>query len=103
MSTDVTNPGVVNVADQADGPTSVDQCVEVGPSQSSGPTVSGTGAGHAVNHLDGQPVIVTGPMTAARSVDGGLYSPTSGNCENVTENSTINQTYGVGSPKNVYV
>jgi hypothetical protein len=102
-TTDVTNPGVVNVSDQADGPTSVDQCVTVGPSQVGARTVAGTGAGPQVGvALDGA-VSVTPPMTARSTVDGGLESPTSGDCINTTENTVVNQTYGTGSPSNVYV
>jgi hypothetical protein len=44
---DVTNPGCVNVANQGDGRTVVDQCVEVSPSSNAGSAtpavVSGTG------------------------------------------------------------
>jgi hypothetical protein len=36
MITDVTNPGLVNVANQGDGLTSVDQPVTVSPSSSAG-------------------------------------------------------------------
>ena len=37
---DVTNPGLVNVADEADGETVVNQAIGVGPSYNAGPTVS---------------------------------------------------------------
>jgi hypothetical protein len=103
MSTDITNPGVVNVSDQGDGPTSVDQCVTVDPSQVGAATVAGTGAGPQVGVALDEAVTVTPPMTARRDVDGGLESPTSGNCINTTEDTVVNQTYGAGSPANVYV
>ena len=48
MVEDVTNPGLVNVADQGDGLLSVDQAVLTGPSSSAGsaiPAVSGPGGG----------------------------------------------------------
>jgi len=50
-----------------------------------------------------QPVVVTNAMTAQRTVEGGTYSPTSPRTENTTENTVINQTYGQGTPKNVFV
>ena len=37
---DVTNPGLVNVADEADGETLINQAIETGPSSNPGPTVS---------------------------------------------------------------
>ena len=37
---DVTNPGLVNVADEADGETVVNQTIEVSPSYNPGPTIS---------------------------------------------------------------
>ena len=39
-TTNVVNPGLVNVADEADGETRVDQAVTVTPSSNAGPTVS---------------------------------------------------------------
>jgi len=69
----VVNPGLVNVADQADGLTSVDQEVTVTP-----------------------------PMTAQRSVDGGEFSPEGPNVLNTTQNNVAGQVYGTGRPINVY-
>ena len=46
--TDVTNPGLVNVANQGDGPLSVDQPVTVGPSSNPAtatPAIAGGGLG----------------------------------------------------------
>jgi hypothetical protein len=37
---DVTNPGLVNVADEADGETLINQAITTGPSCNAGPTVS---------------------------------------------------------------
>jgi hypothetical protein len=47
MSTrDVTNPGLVNVADEADGETEIDQAITVSrPSYNAGPTVDVTTEG----------------------------------------------------------
>ena len=69
----VVNPGLVNVADQADGLPSVDQEVTVTP-----------------------------PMTAQRSVDGGEFSPEGPNVLNTTQNNVAGQVYGTGRPINVY-
>lgn len=71
---DVTNPGSVNVADQGDGPLSVNQPVTVGASQNSG-----------------------------LSVDGDDYSPTSSNVITTAQNSVVGQVYGTGAPAQVYV
>jgi len=72
-TTNVVNPGLVNVADQADGLTSVDQ-----------------------------EITVTAPMTAQRSVDGGASSPEGPNVINTTQNNVAGQVYGTGTPVNVY-
>jgi hypothetical protein len=37
---DITNPGLVNVADEADGEIRINQTIETGPSYNPGPTVS---------------------------------------------------------------
>jgi hypothetical protein len=39
LPTDNTNPGIVNVADQADGLISIDQTIQVSRSYNPGPTV----------------------------------------------------------------
>jgi membrane protease subunit (stomatin/prohibitin family) len=70
----VVNPGLVNVADQADGPTSVDQAVTVSP-----------------------------PLTAQRSVDGGEFSPERPDVLEVTQNNVAGQVYGTGTPADVFV
>lgn len=73
-TTNVVNPGLVNVADQADGPTSVDQ-----------------------------PVTVSPPLTARESVDGGEFSPLSPNVVSTTQNNVAGQVYGTGTPADVFV
>lgn len=132
MSTNnVVNPGLVNVADQGDGLTAIDQEIKVtSPSTNSGPTVLGltyadgevkvdqavkvspsTNAGPTVRGLtyaDGpvvvdQEVTVTPAMTAVRTVEGGTASPLSPNTVNTTQNNIVGQVYGTGSPKNVFV
>lgn len=104
MSTkNVVNPGLVNVADQGDGPTVVDQEVTVShPSTNSGPTARG------LTYADGpvvvdQEVTVTPAMTAGRSVAGGTYSPLRPNASSVTQNNVAGQVYGTGTPQNVFV
>jgi len=71
---DVTNPGLVNVANQGDGPLVVDQPVIVGPTQVAGTTIRG-----------------------------GTYSPLSPPIADVTQNSVRGHTYGQGDPTNVFV
>ncbi len=39
MTVDITNPGLVNVADQADGPILIDQEIQVSRSYNPGPTI----------------------------------------------------------------
>ena len=100
-SNNVVNPGLVNVADQADGLVVVDQAVTTSPSTNAGPTEQG------LTYADGevsveQPVTVTPPMTAQRTVEGGTYSPLTPSVVNTTENNVVNQTYGTGTPLNVF-
>jgi hypothetical protein len=99
----VVNPGLVNVADQADGPVVVDQEIKVTrPSSNSGPTRQG------ITYADGpvvvdQEVTVTPAMTAVRTVEGGTSSPLSPNTVNTTQNNVVGQVYGTGTPANVFV
>lgn len=72
--TDVTNPGLVNVADEGDGLLSVDQCVQV-------TTVAGG--------VTSNPAQVTG---------GGAYTNTNPDCVDVSD-----EGYGQGLPRNVNV
>lgn len=58
---DNTNPGIVNVADQGDGLTRVDQPVTVGPGTNPGPLVNTGDQGDGLTSVD-QPV-TSGPST----------------------------------------
>jgi len=98
----VVNPGTVNVADQGDGPTSVDQPVKTGPSSNAGPLVSIVSQGDGPTSVD-QPVTVAPAQTAQNTVEGGAYSPESPNTINTTQNTVAGQTYGQGQPANVFV
>ena len=104
MSTiNVVNPGLVNVADQADGPVAVDQEITVtSPSSTSGPTAQG------ISRADGevkveQPVTVSPAMTASRTVEGGSFSPLGPRVVSTTSNNVAGQIYGTGTPSNVHV
>lgn len=102
MSTaNVVNPGLVNVANQSDGPLSVDQPVTVSPSASSGPLVQ------AANLAPGRglptPPPTTPPMTAGLTVEGGTFSPETASVANVTLNNVAGQVYGNGTTITVFV
>jgi hypothetical protein len=145
----VTNPGSVNVADQGDGLTVVDQAVtvspsynpgpvvatgsrgfgqgdadpdqpvKVGPSTNPGPLVQAGSEGFGVGDADpDQPVTVSPSQSSASSktaashlgetvepglTNAGTYSPISPDVLNTTENTVVNQVYGAGTPKNVFV
>jgi hypothetical protein len=104
-SNDVTNPGLVDVADQGDGLVSVDQSVVKSPSSNPGPLVSASnqapGTGTASQD---QPVTVSEPAsTALLTVDADVSSPQSANTINTTENTAIDQIVGSPNPPNVYV
>jgi len=117
---DTTNPGLVNVADQSDGETKINQAITVSkPSYNAGPTEQGidfadgmvkvnqavtvsppTNAGPITQGGDlapGRGVAATDPsdvtpaMTAQRSVDGGTASPTSPNTINTTQDTVVTQ------------
>ena len=113
------NPGPrVNVADQGDGETSVDQAVEVGPSSNPGPLVSADAEG-LVEPLSVDQAVEVGPSqnsatskTASNMpgeivepgvTNAGTYSPQNAKVANVTQNNVVGQTYGTGTPKDVYV
>ncbi len=72
----VTNPGLVNVADQGDGLLTVDQPVTVGPSQSAG----------------------SATVAVAASGGAGVFTVTSPNDALV-----VTEVFGVGLPRNVFV
>lgn len=74
---DVTNPGLVNVADQGDGLLTVDQPVTVGPSQSAGSATVAVAAGGGGS---------------------GVFTVTSPNDALV-----VTEVFGVGLPRNVFV
>jgi len=115
---DVTNPGSVNVADQGDGRTTVDQPVKVGPSSNPGPLVQAGSEGFGLGPDDPDQSVQVGPSQSsasaqtARSLTGetvepgltnaGTYSPLSPDTLNVTQNNVAGQVYGQGRPKNVY-
>jgi len=119
----VVNPGLVNVADQADGlvsvnqtisstspstnsgPTSqgltyadglvsVDQTKSVGPSTNSGPTSQGLEYADGLVSVE-QAVTISPPMTAQQTVEGGTASPTSPNVTSTTENTVVGQASSV--------
>lgn len=101
----VTNPGLVDAVDQGDGPTSVDQPVTVGPSQNPGPLVPATDQAPGTGtERPNQPVTVSAPATTAlATVDADVFSPQSPNTINTTENTVVDQTYGLPNPANVFV
>jgi hypothetical protein len=87
----IVNPGLVNVADQADGMVKKDQPVTVSPSSNAGPITQGgdLAPGRGVAATD--PPDVTPAMTAQRNVDGGTFSPASPGTINTTQNTVITQ------------
>ena len=116
---DVTNPGLVNVADQADGETRIDQeitvsrpssnsgptvqgitfadgmitvnqPVTVSPSQNSGPTEQGIAFADGMVEVD-QPVTVSPSQNSGPLIQGGTASPVSPNTISTTQNTAINQ------------
>jgi len=128
-TTNVVNPGTVNVADQAQAPFSINQTVTVGPSTDSGPVVQVVGQSGRPSTVEqaikvgpssnpgpvSQAAVlapgtgvtnaasrVTPPMTAGLTVQAGLASPTSVHVVNTALNTTAGQVYGSGSPTNVY-
>ena len=103
---EVVNPGLVDVADQGDGPLSVDQPVTKGPSSNPGPLVPATDQAPGLGADDpDQPVTVSVPATTALlpTVAGGTFSPQSPDTIDTTENTVVDQTYGLPNPANVFV
>jgi len=100
----VVNPDLVDVVDQGDGPTVVDQPVLVGQSTNPGPLGQGgdLAPGLGVDSPD-QPVVVSPAMTAQSTVQGGTASPVKPNAVDTTENTVVNQVYGSSCPTNVFV
>lgn len=100
---DVTNPGLVNVSDQGDGLVSVDQPVTTGPSTNPGPVVQSSGRAPGAGVPSSQTVTVEPSQSSGVTVEAGVASPQGLSVVNTTENTVINQTYGTGTPANVYV
>jgi hypothetical protein len=116
---DTTNPGLVNVADEGDGRTVVDQPVTTGPSTNPGPLVSADAEGFGTGtDSPNQPVTVEPSQNSAASIvdvnfpgkiveagitNAGTFSPQGPNTINTTENTVVNQIYGQGNPHNVFV
>ena len=89
--TNVVNPGLVNVANQSDGEILVNQTITVSPPTNSGPTTQGASFAPGTGTANTAPSDVSPPMTAQRSVDGGLSSPTSPNTITTSQNTVISQ------------
>ena len=130
---DVTNPGVVNVADEAyDGlPINVPAFDQVPASSSvnnvnAGSAVAGTGTAatspdfrtvpvqHSPNNLDGggssvgplsadQAVLVSSPGPGMTTVQGDKFKPGNDQLIDVVANNVAGQVYGTGTPANVFV
>ena len=89
---DVTNPGLVNVADESDGPLSIDQSKTVTvPCTNAGPIVQAADENPIRGAAEESPSDVTPAMTAQETVEGGTASPTSPNTISTTENTVIDQ------------
>ena len=131
--TNVVNPGLVNVADEAyDGfpadfraSNGVTQPVTISPNNKIeeggnkrpfvvdqeiivGPSQSAGpsldgGASSAKLTTIDQEIVVGPSQNSGGSIDGGTFSPTSPNVQNTTQNTVVNQVYGTGSPINVNV
>jgi len=102
-----TNPGPV-VPGLASAPglgtDSPNQPVTVSPSSNAGPL------DHADSYKPGlgtdlpdQPVTVGPSQNSGVLVEAGTASPTSPNTKTTTENTVVDQVYGTGTPKNVFV
>jgi len=99
---DVTNPGLVNVADQGDGLLTVDQPVTTSPSSNAGQLVDAADQGDGQLSVD-QPVTVGPTQVAGLDVSAGGGSPTSPRTDDVTSNTVVGQVYGQGTPVEVFV
>jgi hypothetical protein len=102
-----TNPGptVAGLASAPGlGPDSPNQPVTVSPSSNAGPLDQAGSFKPGLGPVTAdQPVTVGPSQNSGGLVQGGTASPTSANCDNTTENTVINQVYGTGTPKNVFV
>jgi len=101
---DVTNPGLVNVADEAfGGLPNPDQAVKItSPASASEVNLRGGDGDEKGLIVVDQPVTVQVPGAPDVTFDGGLYHP-GGVPVDVTQNNVDGQVYGVGTPANVYV
>jgi hypothetical protein len=106
MGTDVTNPGVTNVADQGNvyGPLVVNQCESKTPSGNAGDLYSVADQGDHLVSID-QCVTATKPIGQGLTpnIDADLASPVSPDTINTTQNTVVGQIYGQGTPINVFV
>jgi hypothetical protein len=102
-----TNPGPVIQSGAGAPGIGVDapnQPVTVTPSSNAGALVqAGSAAPGVGTDKPDQPITVGPSQNSGVLVEAGLASPTSPRCENTTENTVINQIYGAGTPKNVFV
>ena len=88
----VVNPGLVNVANEADGEILINQTITVAkPSTNSGPLTQGANLAPGRGVATTDPSDVTPPMTAQRSVNGGTASPVSPNTIDAIQNTVVNQ------------
>ena len=73
---DVTNPGVVNVADQGDGLTLINETILVGPSTNPGPLATGLAAAPGLGPINpNQPVTVSPSTNSGGLTEGGDLAP----------------------------
>lgn len=96
------------------GPTDGNQTIDVAPTQVHRLNLDGGGSSvdgpisSSVATSGGptdanQTVDITPPQTAQTNVNGGTFSPQSPNTSNTTQNNIAGQTYGTGTPRNVFV
>jgi len=97
-----------NVVTNINGPGSlqpfvVDQEILVGPAQTAGTNIPGDASGNTKPVKVDQEIGVGPSQNAGTLVQGGTFSPQSANTQNTTQNSVVGQTYGTGTPSNVFV
>jgi hypothetical protein len=100
----VTNPGIVNVADEAYFPSTIEQTIRTStPATGVGPTTQGSALAPGIGLPVLSPSISIPPQIANTNVDGDDYSPLSPNVINTTENTVIGQLYGNNHVITVFV
>jgi hypothetical protein len=129
---DNTNPDLVDVADEAFGaglptqvppfisipvivspnnadggvgntrPTVIDQEILVGPTQVHRLNLNG-GDSSVTKVVVDQEIQVGPAQTAGTNVNGGTFNPANANVTNTQQNNVVGQTYGTGTPANVFV